>query len=196
MKNDKPLIILDRDGVINFDSDAYIKTVEEFIPIPGSLEAIATLNKAGYRVVVVTNQSGIARGYYNVETLQSMHKKLTSLLDALGGKIEKIYYCPHGPTDGCECRKPKPGMLQQALRDMQSNAANAIMIGDSISDLAAAEAAGVSACLVSTGKGERSSKQITQQKIYSHVAVYTDLSTAVSAIVSGPSKFLKNSQVP
>ena len=98
------LIILDRDGVINYDSDNYIKSVDEFIPLPRSLEAIARLNQAGYTVVVATNQSGIARGYYNEDTLTQMHAKLSSLLSEVGGEIAAIYHCPHGPDDHCDCR--------------------------------------------------------------------------------------------
>ena len=180
------MIILDRDGVINYDSDAYIKSVEEFIPIPGSLEAIVRLNAAGIQVTVVTNQSGIARGYYDVETLQAMHLKLANLLTTMGGKIDRIYFCPHGPTDNCSCRKPKPGMLQQALQDLDEKAIHATMIGDSVSDLAAAEAAGVGSILVRTGKGERSIKSIEENntyKRYRKVAVYDDLNAAVTDIL-------------
>ena len=101
------LIILDRDGVINFDSDEFIKNPDEFIPIPGSLQAIARLNQAGYTVVVATNQSGIARGYFSEATLQQIHEKLTDLLNQAGGKIEAIYYCPHGPDDHCDCRNKR-----------------------------------------------------------------------------------------
>ena len=101
----KKYIILDRDGVINEDSDEYIKSPEEYIPIPGSLAAIAKLNQAGYVVVVATNQSGIARGYYDEATLQAMHEKLRQLLTKEGGNIDRIYFCPHGPDDDCECRK-------------------------------------------------------------------------------------------
>ena len=107
------LIILDRDGVLNEDSDEYIKSPEEWIPIPGSLEAVARLTQAGYRVVIASNQSGIARGYFDLETLHAMHEKMDRLLAALGGKVEAVFFCPHGPDEDCSCRKPKPGLLQE-----------------------------------------------------------------------------------
>ncbi|MDX1335709.1 MAG: D-glycero-beta-D-manno-heptose 1,7-bisphosphate 7-phosphatase, partial [Gammaproteobacteria bacterium] len=107
------LIVLDRDGVINYDSDDYIKSVDEWIPLPGSLEAITRLNRAGYTVAVATNQSGIARGYYDLDALQAMHRKMKSGLEELGGELGMIAYCPHGPDDSCDCRKPLPGMLNQ-----------------------------------------------------------------------------------
>jgi D-glycero-D-manno-heptose 1,7-bisphosphate phosphatase len=134
------LIILDRDGVINEDSDEYIKSPDEFIPIAGSLEAIAKLNRAGYTIVVATNQSGIARGYFDEPTLHAMHDKLRTLLAAEGGRIDRIYYCPHGPDNHCDCRKPKPGLLQQILKDYPVDPADAIAIGDSLRDLQAAQA--------------------------------------------------------
>ena len=105
------LVILDRDGVINFDSDNYIKTVNEWQPIPGSIEAIAALSKAGFDICVATNQSGLARGYFTPETLAAMHDKMNSLVTEAGGHINLIEHCPHGPDDGCNCRKPLPGMI-------------------------------------------------------------------------------------
>ena len=107
------LLILDRDGVINQDSDAYIKKLDEWIPIPSSIAAIARLSKAGWTVAVATNQSGIARGYYDLATLESMHARLRQLVAKQGGEVGLIVHCPHGPDDGCDCRKPKPGMLEQ-----------------------------------------------------------------------------------
>ncbi len=106
------LLILDRDGVINYDSDAYIKSVEEWIPLPGAIEAIAQLSKAGWTVAVATNQSGIARGYYDIATLEAMHARLRALVAEQGGEVGLMVYCPHGPDEGCDCRKPKPGMLK------------------------------------------------------------------------------------
>jgi len=106
------LLILDRDGVINYDSDAYIKSVEEWIPLPGAIEAIAQLSKAGWTVAVATNQSGIARGYYDIATLDAMHARLRTLVAEQGGEVGLVVYCPHGPDEGCDCRKPKPGMLK------------------------------------------------------------------------------------
>ncbi len=124
------LIILDRDGVINQDSDHFIKTPDEFIPLPGSLEAIAQLCQAGYSVMVATNQSGIARKLFSTATLEAMHNKLQLLLAPLGGKIEQFYYCPHGPDDHCSCRKPKPGMILQIAEDHHSLLANSSLSAD------------------------------------------------------------------
>src|SRR5262245_24575016 len=151
----KPMyIILDRDGVINYDSIEYIKSPEEWQPIPGSLEAIAQLNRAGYRVLVVTNQSGIARGYYDVETLDLIHEKFLAKLTSVGGYIEEIFFCPHHPEDGCFCRKPKPGMLQQVANKYPLNLSETFFIGDSNSDVMAAQSAGCLPILVLTGNGE------------------------------------------
>lgn len=149
------LIILDRDGVINQDSDNYIKTVEEFIPLPGSLEAIARLSRAGYTVAIATNQSGIARGYYDVATLEAMHAKLRTQLEPLGGKIDMIAYCPHGPDDACDCRKPLPGLYHQIAAHFHTDLTDVPIIGDSLRDLQAAQQVSARPILVRTGKGER-----------------------------------------
>ena len=175
------LIILDRDGVINEDSDDYIKSVDEYIPIPGSLEAIARLNAAGYTVVVATNQSGIARGMFDESVLQHMHDKLSRLLAQRGGKIEKIYYCPHGPEDNCDCRKPKPGLLKQIFQDYPVDAVNVLAIGDSLRDLQAARQVGAKPVLVKTGKGQKTIEQIKNMVEYQNVPVFDDLSAAVDA---------------
>ena len=134
------LLILDRDGVINFDSDAYIKSVEEWIPLPGSIEAIAQLSKAGWTVAVATNQSGIARGYYDVATLEAMHERLRSLVAGQGGELGLVVYCPHGPDEGCACRKPKPGMLQTIAAHYGADLAECWFVGDSLGDLKSAQA--------------------------------------------------------
>ncbi len=130
-------VLLDRDGVINVDSEAYIKSPAEWYPIAGSLEAIAKLTQAGILVSIVTNQSGISRGYYDEMMLEAIHEKLLATVANLGGKIQKIYYCPHKPSDACQCRKPKPGLIQQALADLQLLANEVIMLGDSLTDLEA-----------------------------------------------------------
>lgn len=178
------LIILDRDGVINYDSDEYIKSPEEFIPIPGSLEAIARLNKAGYRVAVATNQSGIARGYYSEDTLAQMHAKLERLLKEVGGKIDAIYFCPHGPQDECECRKPKPGLLIQILQAYNVQGSNVPVIGDSLRDLQAALTVGARPILVKTGKGERTMAKLAEEPELAQVPVYDDLYSAVDHLLS------------
>ena len=137
------LVILDRDGVINFDSAQYIKSPAEWKPIPGSLEAIARLNQSGYRVVVATNQSGIGRGLFEMDTLNAIHEKMHKALFAVGGRIDAIYYCPHAADSDCDCRKPAPGMILQAARELGIDLPGSFLIGDKPSDIDAARAAGV-----------------------------------------------------
>ncbi len=149
------LLILDRDGVINQDSDAYIKTLDEWIPIPGAIAAIARLSKAGWTVAVATNQSGISRGYYDLATLESMHTRLRELVAEQGGELGVVVYCPHGPDEGCDCRKPKPGMLRQIAQHYGVDLRGVWFVGDSRGDLDAALAVDCQPVLVKTGKGER-----------------------------------------
>ncbi|MFG6176302.1 D-glycero-beta-D-manno-heptose 1,7-bisphosphate 7-phosphatase [Halomonas sp. THAF12] len=150
------LVILDRDGVINQDSDEYVKTLDEFLPYPQAIEAIARLSKAGWTVAVATNQSGIARGYYDEATLAAMHDRLNALVVQGGGEIAHIVHCPHGPGDGCDCRKPLPGLLKQLGVELEiENLAGSWMVGDSLRDLEAGESVGCRPVLVRTGKGER-----------------------------------------
>lgn len=149
------LLILDRDGVINYDSDAYIKSVAEWIPLPGSIEAIAQLSKAGWTVAVATNQSGIARGYYDIATLDAMHARLRTLVAEQGGEVGLVVYCPHGPDEGCDCRKPKPGMLKIIAEHYKVLLAGIWFVGDSLGDLEAAKAVDSQPVLVKTGKGEK-----------------------------------------
>ncbi|WP_235015373.1 D-glycero-beta-D-manno-heptose 1,7-bisphosphate 7-phosphatase [Oceanicoccus sp. KOV_DT_Chl] len=131
------LVILDRDGVINKDSDAFVKNADEWIPIDGSIKAIARLCKAGFTVVVATNQSGIGRGLFDLDALNAMHKKMHTLVEKAGGKITGVFYCPHGPDDGCACRKPKAGLINAIEQDLNTSANGAIVIGDSLRDLQA-----------------------------------------------------------
>ena len=175
------LIILDRDGVINEDSDNYIKSVEEFIPLPGSLEAIARLKQAGYTIAVATNQSGIARGFYNEAALAAMHDKLSRLLDEQGGEIDYIAYCPHGPDDDCACRKPLPGLLNEIREHFNVELTNVPIIGDSLRDIQAARSVGASPILVKTGKGEQTLEKSDQLK---DIPIYADLAAAVDALLS------------
>ncbi len=178
------LIVLDRDGVINQDSDAYIKSEEEWLPIDGSLEAIAQLNHAGYIVVIASNQSGLARGYFDIETLSAMHKKMDSMLEKVGGKIDAVFYCPHGPDDACACRKPKPGMLLEIGQRFNVPLNEVVFIGDSISDIKAASNANAKALLVRTGKGVKAEKILkTECHLSDAVPVYDDLAAAVTAIL-------------
>ena len=164
------LIILDRDGVINQDSDNYIRSPDEWVAIPGSLEAIARLNQAGYQIVVCTNQSGLARGYFDIEILHAIHAKMLKLLAQHGGYIEAIFYCPHGPDQNCDCRKPKPGMLLEAGQRLKADLQESIMVGDTERDIQAAQAAGARGVLVRTGKGEWAEK-----KLKNTVSIYDDL---------------------
>jgi D-glycero-D-manno-heptose 1,7-bisphosphate phosphatase len=149
------LIILDRDGVINFDSAQFIKSPEEWKPIPGSLEAIARLNQAGYRVVLATNQSGVGRGLFDMATLNAIHDKMHKMVGQAGGRIDALFYCPHAADSSCECRKPKPGMMHEIARRFNVSLAGVPAIGDSLRDLEAAAAVGAQPILVLTGKGEK-----------------------------------------
>ena len=149
------LVILDRDGTINHDSDAYIKSPAEWRPIKGSLEAIARLTQAGYRVVVATNQSGIARGLFDTRTLFDIHDLLQRSVAQAGGRVDAFFFCPHAADAGCECRKPQPGMLLEVARRFNVPLAETCMVGDARRDLDAAAAAGARPVLVLTGKGRK-----------------------------------------
>lgn len=147
------VIILDRDGVINEDSDDYIRSPEEWIPIPGSLEAIARLHHAGWRILVASNQSGLARGYFTIDDLNAMHRKMNRELARHGASVEAVFFCPHAPADGCQCRKPRPGLLEDIARRLQLDLTGVPVVGDSLRDVQAARAVGASPVLVLTGKG-------------------------------------------
>lgn len=148
-------ILLDRDGVINHDSDAFIKSPEEWKPIEGSLEAIALMNKHGYHVVVITNQSGLSRGLFDAAMLEKIHVKMRCMTEEKGGKIDAIYFCPHGANSDCDCRKPKAGLLKAFAADFHVDLTTIAVIGDSLRDLQAAEAVGAKPILVKTGKGQQ-----------------------------------------
>ena len=149
------LVILDRDGTINYDSDQYIKSPAEWKPIPGSLEAIARLTHAGWRVVVATNQSGIARGLFDMATLNAIHAEMHRALNQAGGRIDAIFFCPHVADSNCECRKPKPGLLREIASRLGVELEGVPMIGDSLHDAEAAAAVGAQPYLVLTGKGRK-----------------------------------------
>lgn len=149
------LIILDRDGVINQDSDAFIKSPDEWHPIPGSIEAITQLTQANWRVVIASNQSGIARGLFTTDTLNSIHQKMRQTVADAGGRIDAIFVCPHGPDDGCLCRKPLPGLFHDIAHRYDTRLAGVPAVGDSLRDLQAATEAGCSAWLVTTGNGQK-----------------------------------------
>ncbi|MDX1491346.1 MAG: D-glycero-beta-D-manno-heptose 1,7-bisphosphate 7-phosphatase [Pseudohongiellaceae bacterium] len=172
------LVILDRDGVINQDSDDYIKSAEEWQPIPGSIEAIAALSNAGYTVAVATNQSGIARDYFDEFELSAMHQKMCSLVEEAGGEISGVFFCPHLPDEGCECRKPGIGLLKQMECEFGTSVEQAPFVGDSAKDLLAAKLAGCQPILVKTGKGERTFSQSSENEL-AGVGVYSDLRSFV-----------------
>jgi D-glycero-D-manno-heptose 1,7-bisphosphate phosphatase len=151
--NQPRYVLLDRDGVINQDSEHFIKSPDEWLPIDGSLEAIALLNQHGFKVAVITNQSGIARGLLDDATLQAVHAKMQRLVTEKGGYIDAVYICPHGPGSDCQCRKPKPGLLEQFAHEKQVDLKDTVFIGDSYRDIQAAHAAGATPILVKTGKG-------------------------------------------
>lgn len=173
----KQLIILDRDGVVNYDSADFIKSPDEWRPLPGSIEAIKLLNDAGKKVVVATNQSGVGRGLFSLQTLDAMHEKFYQLLNESDAHIDGLEFCPHLPDDHCACRKPKPGMINSLLKHFAVNADAAVLVGDSLRDLQAAQAVGVSAVLVKTGKGE---KTLAQHQL--DVPVYDDLYAFAKAV--------------
>jgi D-glycero-D-manno-heptose 1,7-bisphosphate phosphatase len=171
------LVILDRDGVINHDASDYIKSPDEWHPIPGSLEAIARLNQHHYRVVIATNQSGVARGLYSLETLGHIHAKMHHLLAEAGGSIDAIFVCPHGPDEGCRCRKPQPGMLEDIAERLQCDLSGVPFVGDSLRDLQAALAVGALPVLVRTGNGlttERELEHLPAIPIFNDLAHFTD----------------------
>lgn len=177
------LIILDRDGVINEDSDEYIKSTDEWQPLPGSIEAIARLSNAGFHVIVVTNQSGISRKLFNLQTLNDMHNKMHRLVAEHGGSIDAVFFCPHGPSDNCDCRKPKTGLLLEAAKRTGTNLQGVPCIGDSYRDIESARTVGALPILVRTGKGTRTLYNTDND--LTDVAVYCDLHEAVNAILAG-----------
>ena len=147
------LVILDRDGTINQDSDEFVKTPEEWTPMPGALAAIARLNHAGWHVVIASNQSGLGRGLFDVSTLNAMHDKMHKMLAAVGGRVDAVFYCPHAPNEGCRCRKPEPGLYEQIAERYGLDLRVVPVVGDSARDVQAAIAAGCEPHLVLTGKG-------------------------------------------
>lgn len=149
------LVILDRDGVINEDSDDYIKSPAEWQPIPGSIDAIARLSRAGWRVVIASNQSGLARGLFSMDTLNAIHAKMRREIAEAGGQIDAIFVCPHGPEDGCRCRKPSPGLFEDIARRYDISLEGVPAVGDSLRDLQAAVPLGCKPWLVRSGKGMR-----------------------------------------
>lgn len=175
------LVILDRDGVINRDSPEFVKNADEFQPLPGSIDAIARLSRAGFTVAVASNQSGLARGLFDRRALRAMHRKLRRLAAAAGGRVDRIVICPHGPDDGCSCRKPAPGLLLRLARHYGVALEGTPVIGDSLRDLEAAQAAGATPVLVRTGNGRRTEAALSGA--LRDVQVYDDLSSAAQELL-------------
>jgi D-glycero-D-manno-heptose 1,7-bisphosphate phosphatase len=175
------LVILDRDGVINQDSDLYIKSPDEWVPLPGSLEAIARLNQWGYRVVVATNQSGIGRGLFGMDTLNAIHDKMIKAAGHVGGSIDALFFCPHTDTDACTCRKPQSGMLTEIAVRYNTDLAGVPVIGDSLRDLQAAVAVGALPMLVLTGKGRKTQ---SHPDLPAGTPVFADLAAAVKKLTA------------
>ncbi len=183
-----PLLILDRDGVINEDSDDYIRSLADWRPIPGSIEAIAMASRAGYRVAIATNQSGLGRGYFDLDALEAIHQHLCERVEAKGGTIAGIFYCPHLPNAGCDCRKPRTGLLRAIETELGESAAGAWFIGDSLKDLQAARAFGCRPALVTTGKGAATAEQLLDPAVDlaqpGSVPVYANLQDAIASLIS------------
>jgi len=173
------LVILDRDGVINFDSEQFIKSPEEWRPIPGSVEAIARLTQAGYRVVVATNQSGVGRGLFDMTTLAAIHDKMHRAVSQAGGRIDAVFYCPHGADSTCKCRKPSPGMLVDIGERFNTALDGVPTVGDSLRDLQAAMAVRARPILVLTGKGTRTREA---GGLPEGTEVYADLAAVAQAL--------------
>ncbi len=182
------LVILDRDGVINHDSDDYIKSPDEWQPLPGSLEAIARLCRADYTVVVATNQAGVGRGLFSLEMLTRIHRKMASSIRDKGGRLDSIFFCPHSPADQCGCRKPKPGMLLEISDRLNIGLSGVPVVGDSLRDLEAAAAAGAMPVMVKTGRGRLTQEKLSQGEL-SHTLgqtpVYADLAAFTDAVLDG-----------
>jgi D-glycero-D-manno-heptose 1,7-bisphosphate phosphatase len=173
------LVILDRDGVINHDSDSFIKSPAEWRPIPGSLEAIAQLNRAGFHVVLATNQSGVGRGLFEVSTLNAIHDKVHRALAQIGGRVDAIFFCPHSNDAGCNCRKPRSGLFDEIASRFNVDLRGVPSVGDALRDLQAAAAVGATPMLVRTGKGRRTEEA---GGLPEGTQIYDDLAEAARAI--------------
>ncbi len=174
-------VLLDRDGVINVDSDAYIKSVDEWQPIPGSIGAIAALSRAGFEIVVVTNQSGLSRGLFGLDELEAMHAKMRALVEEQGGTIGGIYYCPHLPQDNCGCRKPRTGLLDALERDYGCTVAGSVLVGDSMKDVELARRKHCRPVLVRSGNGAKTLAALDPAS--GDVRVFDDLAAAAAVIL-------------
>ncbi|MDO8373573.1 MAG: D-glycero-beta-D-manno-heptose 1,7-bisphosphate 7-phosphatase [Polaromonas sp.] len=188
------LVILDRDGTINSDSDDFVKTPDEWVPLPGSLEAIARLTHAGWHVVIASNQSGLGRGLFDVASLNAMHAKMHKLLAALGGRIDAVFYCPHSPEESCTCRKPLPGLFEQIGARFGVPLKGVPTAGDSVRDLLAGATAGCEPHLVLTGKSAGYRDGGLPEGLPPGTLVHADLPAFVEFILnrSAPAGAMKN----
>jgi len=177
------VVVLDRDGVINEDSPDYIKSPDEWHALPGSLNAIAALTEAGFDIAVATNQSGVARGLFDIDTLWDIHRKMLAEIVAAGGYIKRIFFCLHGPDDNCDCRKPEPGLLLQAAEYLACGLDHMVMIGDSERDLLAAKSVGARPILVRTGKGRKTEAALKDKQDWQSLEIHDDLMTAAQALI-------------
>lgn len=175
------LIVLDRDGVINRDSRDFVKSAAEWVPLPGSIEAIARLSRAGFTVAVASNQSGLGRGLFDRRALTAMHRKFRRLVASAGGRIDRIVVCPHAPGDGCNCRKPKPGLLRRLERFYRTDLRGVPVVGDSLRDLEAAAAANARPILVRTGNGRKTEAALDNR--LGSTEVFDDLAAVAAALV-------------
>ena len=178
------LIILDRDGTINEESADFIKTPEEWLPLPGALEAIARLNHAGWHTIIASNQSGLGRGLFDVAALNSIHAKMHKLLGALGGRMDAVFYCPHTPADNCSCRKPLPGLFQQIIERTSVEAHTIPSAGDSLRDMQAAAEAGCEPHLVLTGNAYHLRGQPLPETFPANTVVHQDLSAFADFVIA------------
>jgi D-glycero-D-manno-heptose 1,7-bisphosphate phosphatase len=180
------LVILDRDGTINEDRDDFVKSADEWLPLPGALEAIARLNQSGWHTVVATNQSGIGRGLFDMAALNAMHLKMNQLLHKVGGRIDAVYFCPHTPLEGCHCRKPMPGLFEQIGERYGIDLAEVPVVGDSLRDLQGGAAAGCQPHLVRSGKVGRMDHESIAHLIAQvpGTQVHADLAAFVEALIS------------
>jgi len=182
------LVILDRDGTINQDRDDFVKSPEEWVPLPGALEAIARLNHAGWHVAIASNQSGLGRGLFDVATLNAMHDKMHKLLAAAGGRVDAIFYCPHTPEDECHCRKPQSGLFEQIGQRFGVSLKGVPTVGDSLRDLVAGHAAGCETHLVLTGKSAGLSPEEARKGLPEGTRVHADLAAFADALLARSSK--------
>jgi len=190
------LVILDRDGTINFDSDEYVKSQQEWMPMPGALEAIARLNHAGWHVVVASNQSGLGRGLFDVAALNAMHAKMHKMLGAVGGRVDAVFFCPHSPDENCSCRKPAPGLFEQIAERYGMDLRGVPAVGDHLRDLQAATAAGCEPHLVLTGKGVQHQGKNLTPDFPANTQVHADLSAFVDWLLTKTSAAKSSAKPP